>query len=43
MYSRMRAHKAAISLLVINEATGYLSEEERNDVESIYKCEQSKL
>ena len=34
MYSRMRAHKAAISLLVINEATGYLSEEERNDVES---------
>lgn len=43
MHSRMRAHKAAISLLVINEATGYLSEEERNDVESYLQMQSKQI
>ena len=33
-YSRLRAQKAAISLLVINEATDYLSSEQKEDAEA---------
>lgn len=37
-YSRLRAQKAAISLLVINEATDYLSSEQKEKMQKrIYK------